>query len=186
MSVCGSSLAKRAPLDGLLAKEAGARPLQVPVGLVGPEGLRVEDDEPRIDAAAAERLHVRPADPGQVDRAMGDSQRQLRVGEEKADAVPAGDLAAVRAGEAGVHRLASERALDVGDLRAAVDLGAGDALRDRRERIVELARGGCRPARGCGSVPRRRAGERPDLRRRVLVAACEDRDLAGEVVGARP
>ena len=40
-------------------------------------GLRMqlvplEDDEPRVDAAPPQRVHVRPGDPGRVDRAMDD------------------------------------------------------------------------------------------------------------------
>jgi hypothetical protein len=67
-------LRERAPLDELLAQEAFPGTLQVPVRLVWTERLRVEDDEPRVDAAFAQRLHVRPPDPGQVDRAVRDSE----------------------------------------------------------------------------------------------------------------
>ncbi len=68
-------LGERSPLDGLLAEQARPRPVQVPVGLVRAERLRVEDDETRVDPAPAKRLHVRPADPGQVDRAVRDAER---------------------------------------------------------------------------------------------------------------
>src|SRR5206468_6071492 len=54
-------LRERSPLDDLLAQQTLARALQVPVGLVGAERLRVEDDEPSVDTAPAQRLHVRPA-----------------------------------------------------------------------------------------------------------------------------
>ncbi len=71
----GQELCESAPLDRLLAKEARTRAVEVPVRLVRAERLRVEDDEARIDPTPAERLHVRPADAGQVDRAMRDPQR---------------------------------------------------------------------------------------------------------------
>jgi hypothetical protein len=70
---------ERLPLHGLLAQEARLRALQVPVGLIGAERLRVEDDEPRVHAASPQRLHVRPADPGQVDRAVRHAEGHLKA-----------------------------------------------------------------------------------------------------------
>ena len=54
--------------------------------------------------------------------------------------------------------LPSERALHVGDLRAAVDLGAGDAFRHRSEWIIEPLEVDGRPGRHPAAF--RRAGQR--------------------------
>jgi hypothetical protein len=62
---------ERAPLRQLLPREPAA-PVERYVGL-GMTELPVEDDEPRVDALAAQREHVLPRDPGEVHRAMGDS-----------------------------------------------------------------------------------------------------------------
>jgi hypothetical protein len=39
------------------------------------ERVPLEHDEPSLDAAPAQRLHVRPRDSGRVDRAVDDAQR---------------------------------------------------------------------------------------------------------------
>src|SRR5581483_4202198 len=39
------------------------------------EPVALEDDEPRVDAAPAQRLHVRPRDAGRVHRTVDDAQR---------------------------------------------------------------------------------------------------------------
>ena len=62
-----------APLGGLAPGEAAA-PLERPVGF-GVERVALEHDEPSLDTAAPERLHVRPGDSGRVDRAVDDAQR---------------------------------------------------------------------------------------------------------------
>ena len=74
-SVCGSSRAKRAPLGRLAAREA-AGAVERDVGL-GVQRVALEDDEPRVDAAAPERLRGRPRDAGRVDRAERDAERPL-------------------------------------------------------------------------------------------------------------
>src|SRR5215211_4849206 len=89
------------------------------------------------------------------------------AGEEEADAIPAGDLAAVPAREVGIDRSPAERAANVGKLRAAVDRGAGGVLRNGREGIVERFE----PAAGpCGIGQRAADGavQRPELRRGAL------------------
>src|SRR4029079_5354961 len=61
-----------APLGELAAQEA-RRAAQVDVGF-GVQPVAVEDDELRVDAELAQRLHVRPRDAGRVDRAVDDPQ----------------------------------------------------------------------------------------------------------------
>ena len=181
MSVCGSSLENARHWIGLLAEEPRARPLQVPVGLVGPVRLRVEDDEPRVDAAAAERLHVRPADPGQVDRAMGDAELHgaevsSAGGEEEPDPVPAGDLTAVGADESrrspACPGTCPARRRSAGRRRSRCRRRSSAAGRmDRR-----AARGCCRPARHPAAF--RRAGSGASTPWSAgLLGAGRDRDL---------
>ena len=66
-----------APLGRLAAHEA-ARAVERDVGL-GVEGVALEDDESRVDAATAERLRERPRHARRVDGAEGDAQRPLRL-----------------------------------------------------------------------------------------------------------
>src|SRR5215475_15304612 len=114
-------------------------------------------------------------------RAIGREVSSGQVSEarkEEADLVPALDLAAVAATEVGVDGLTVVRTADVGDLGAAVDLGASGAFRDRREGIVdlpELATGLGRIRQGPAAVG---AVQRPHLRRRLRAF---DRDLDLEV-----
>ena len=64
---------ERAKLRGLAAPRRPVRQPEVDVGFrVG--RLGVEDDEPGIDALSPQRLHVRPADAREVDRAVNDLQ----------------------------------------------------------------------------------------------------------------
>src|SRR2546430_14561793 len=58
-------------------------------------------------------------------------------GEEKPDAVPAGDLTAVRPAEAGADQVSAEAAGHERLLRPSVDQCAGHALRRRREGTPE-------------------------------------------------
>src|SRR5262249_16853401 len=155
-----------------------------------PERLRVEDDEPRVDATPAERLHVRPADAGEVDRAMRDAEghrpgsivRSLHdhAVEEEADLVPALDLAAVAAAELHVDGLAFERPGDVGELWAAVDLRARSAFRDRCEWIVDPCELAARLG-GVGDGAARGAAQGRE-RRRLIEVLDGDGDLE---VGSR-
>ena len=69
---------ERAPLDRLAPDEA-ARAVQVDVGL-GVERVALEDDEPRVDPAAAEGLRDRPRHAGGVDRAEGDAEGAVAAG----------------------------------------------------------------------------------------------------------
>src|SRR6266487_5418829 len=88
----------------------------------------------------------------------------LRTGEEEADLVPAGYLATVGAGEAGVDLPAAECATHLGHLRAAVDLRAGDVPGHGREGLVDRGEpfaGACR----VGQRSAWRTVERPQLRR---------------------
>src|SRR6185436_2017485 len=64
---------ERAPLDGLLAEESLSRQIEVDVVLVRPPLLRPEDEEARVDAFAAQGVHVGPTCTGQIDRQMEDS-----------------------------------------------------------------------------------------------------------------
>ena len=43
----------------------------------GMEPVALEDDEPGVDAAAAQSLHARPWDPRRVDGAMNDAERPV-------------------------------------------------------------------------------------------------------------
>src|SRR5579862_2584403 len=61
----GREPCERAPLRRLPAEQPAAA-LQVDVRL-GMQAVAVEDDELRVDAACAQRLHVRPRDAGRVD-----------------------------------------------------------------------------------------------------------------------
>src|SRR5581483_10208940 len=54
-----------------------AVPVERPVRLVV-EPAALEDDEPRVDALAPQRLDVLPRDAGDVDRAVRDAQRPRR------------------------------------------------------------------------------------------------------------
>ena len=63
------------PLGRLAAGEA-AGAVERDVGL-GVEGVALEHDEPRVDAAAPERLGGRPRHAGRVDRAEDDPQRAV-------------------------------------------------------------------------------------------------------------
>ena len=62
-----------APLNGLLAQESLSRQVEVDVVLLGPPLLRPEDEQPRVDALAAQGVHVGPAGAGEVDGEMKDS-----------------------------------------------------------------------------------------------------------------
>src|SRR5439155_4002572 len=95
--------------------------------------------------------------------------------EQEADLVPARDLAAVGTREAGIDGFSAEGPLDLGHLRAAVDLRACDAFRNRCERLVEGGQAATGPGR-IGERPRGRTAERPQLRGRPLPAG-RDRDL---------
>src|SRR5205823_6346674 len=68
---------RREPREGTelrgLAREQARRPVEAPVRL-RVERVALEDDEPRVDALAAERFDVRPRNAGGVDRAVGDAQ----------------------------------------------------------------------------------------------------------------
>ena len=181
MSVFGSSFESARHWTSLLPQEALAGTLQVPVGLVRPERLRVEDDEPRVDATPAQRLHVRPADPGQVHRAVRDPERQL-VSRRWGRGTPRLFQRAISQPlpfvEVRVDRLALVRPGHVRDLRAAEDLRAGLILRNRGERVVHdrgfaqarsgsgaCRRRGTRASRSSWAPPSRRS--RPNLELRV-------------------
>ena len=62
-----------APLNGLLAKQSLSRQVEVDVVLVGPPLLRPEDEQPRVDALAAQSVHVRPAGACEVHWEVKDS-----------------------------------------------------------------------------------------------------------------
>src|SRR5262249_23286298 len=65
---------KRGELERLPAPLGSLGQVKIGVGL-GVGGLRVEDDELRVDALSPQRLHVRPADPREVHGAVNDFQR---------------------------------------------------------------------------------------------------------------
>ncbi len=68
-----------APLDGLPSEQArAAGQAQVDVVLVGSPLLGPEDEQARVHALAAERVHVRPAGAGEVDRQVEDAHRHER------------------------------------------------------------------------------------------------------------
>src|SRR4029077_13106258 len=69
-------LEQRPPLGRLAAQEAAA-PVERPVRL-RVKRIALEHDEPGVDAATTERLHVRPRHPGRVDRAVDDAQPAVR------------------------------------------------------------------------------------------------------------
>jgi hypothetical protein len=64
---------ERSPLHDLLAKKSMSRQIEVDVVLVGPPPLRPEDEQARVDALAPQRVHVRPAGAGEVDREVEDA-----------------------------------------------------------------------------------------------------------------
>ena len=70
---CRQELAEHLPLRHLSAEQASVE-LERPVGL-RVQRVAVEDDELRVDPAAAERLHVRPRHTRRVDRAVDDAER---------------------------------------------------------------------------------------------------------------
>ncbi len=70
---CRQELAEHLPLRHLSAEQASVK-LERPVGL-RVQRVAVEDDELRVDPAAAERLHVRPRHTRRVDRAVDDAER---------------------------------------------------------------------------------------------------------------
>jgi len=55
-----------------LPREESVGPVQIEVRL-RMQAVAVEDDEPRVDAALAQRLYVRPGNAGGVDGAVGDA-----------------------------------------------------------------------------------------------------------------
>src|SRR5687767_197964 len=85
--------------------------------------------------------------------------------EEELHLLPAGDLAAVGSVEARVDALPAKRAVHLGFLGPAVDLRAGDVLRDRCERVLDAGQalagfGGLRQRPGSAW-----AAQGPELRR---------------------
>ena len=72
-SVARQELPEHLPLRHLSAEQASVE-LERPVGL-RVQRVAVEDDELRVDPAAAERLHVRPRHTRRVDRAVDDAER---------------------------------------------------------------------------------------------------------------
>ena len=68
-----SAARERSELEHLAPPGGALRKAQVLVRL-GMGGMRVEDDQPRVDALPPQGLHVRPADTREVDRAVDDSQ----------------------------------------------------------------------------------------------------------------
>ena len=84
---------------------------------------------------------------GQCVTRSGTTEVSGSDGEQEPVAVPAIDLAAVRAGEAGLDTAAFERSPHLGDLRAPVDQRAGHVARDGLERLraqsVEAATRAC-------------------------------------------
>ena len=55
-----------------------AAAVERPVGL-WVEPVALEDDEPCVHAAPSERLHVRPRDPGGIDRTVDYAERATRA-----------------------------------------------------------------------------------------------------------
>src|SRR5919197_3555918 len=85
---------ERAPLHQLLPYETLPRQFEVDVVLVRPPLLRPEDEQLRVHALAAERVHVRPACAGEVDGQMQDAcvedvqAANDTIGDREADALP--------------------------------------------------------------------------------------------------
>jgi MFS family permease len=92
-------------------------------------------------------------------------RRSERDGEQKADPVPAGDLAPVRPAEAGADRVAPQAARHKRLLRPAVEVRARRVLGDRRERSRHL-----REVRARLGPLRQRAAERSAVERVGLLA----------------
>src|SRR5581483_7303424 len=90
-------LRKRTPLLQLTCGEAAAE-LERPVRL-RMEPVAVEDDELRVDAAAAEGLDVRPRDAGRVDRAVDDAEGHRRVRSSRGHAAATCGTGAAQASE---------------------------------------------------------------------------------------
>ncbi len=149
-------LRERAPLGRLAAREA-ARAVERDVGL-GVERVALEDDEPRVDAAAPERLGGRPRDAGRVDRAERDAERPAlasRAGVAAHGAVAAGALVeslrcSRESGSLGAHRWMNAgshparcRLLTRDTLRGTVPVppgGWGLGMGQKRRRIDDGAR----------------------------------------------
>ena len=69
---CGAGAA-RTPATASPAPDEPAATVERPVGL-RMQPLALEDDEPRVDSATSQRLHVLPRDPRDVDRAVRDAE----------------------------------------------------------------------------------------------------------------
>ncbi len=135
MSVLGASRANARHCVSLLPQEpAGALEIDVRLRV---QGVAVEDDKLRVDAAVSQRLNVRPRDPCRVDRAMGDAHGATRT----ALALRRGDVAEPEAQVAAAARATSRsrsRPASSRGRRARRDRRAGR----RASRPTRVRRGG--------------------------------------------